>query len=98
MSAFIRARDWLLRNRRTGALTIGQWPNAPLSIFAICASADWALAPEGPAGTILRGVGTVALVVWAADELARGVNPLRRILGAGVLTVLAARWIVGAVG
>jgi hypothetical protein len=40
----------------------------------------------------------VTLVVWAADELARGVNPFRRILGAGVLTVLAARWIVGAVG
>lgn len=33
----------------------------------------------------LRGIGTGALVVWALDELVRGVNPFRRLLGAIVL-------------
>jgi type IV secretory pathway VirB2 component (pilin) len=30
-------------------------------------------------------VATIALAVWAADELIRGVNPFRRVLGAVVL-------------
>jgi hypothetical protein len=40
--------------------------------------------PDG-AVTAVTAVGTVALVVWALDELVRGVNPFRRLLGAGVL-------------
>nr|WP_313899185.1 hypothetical protein [Methylobacterium sp. J-090] len=65
-------------------------------IFGLCAGGDWAFAPAGLTGTILRGAGTVALIVWAADELARGVNPWRRVLGAGVLLGLAFRWVAGA--
>jgi hypothetical protein len=36
------------------------------------------------------GVAGVALAVWAVDEIVRGVNPWRRILGAAVLAVSAA--------
>jgi hypothetical protein len=84
--------DWWLRDRRTGAITIAQWPNLPLTLFGLCAGLDWAFAPAGAAGTGLRGIGTVALLVWAGDELARGVNPWRRLLGGGVLVALVVRW------
>jgi len=39
----------------------------------------------GTVHTILGYTATVALVVWAGDELLRGVNPFRRMLGAAVL-------------
>ncbi|KQP24118.1 hypothetical protein ASF25_08370 [Methylobacterium sp. Leaf100] len=96
MSALARARDWWFRDRRTGAITVAQWPNAPLVMFGLCTGADWAFAPAGPAGTVLRGVGLGALVVWAVDEVARGVNPWRRCLGGGVLVGLALRWTMAA--
>ena len=44
------------------------------------------------AATFTRGVGSVALVVWALDELLRGVNPFRRALGAVVLAAQLAGW------
>jgi hypothetical protein len=39
------------------------------------------------AASALSGVGRGALIVWALDELVRGVNPFRRVLGAVVLAV-----------
>jgi hypothetical protein len=45
--------------------------------------------PSGTAGTVLTVVQTGALAIWAVDELARGVNPFRRMLGAAFLV-----WIV----
>jgi hypothetical protein len=35
--------------------------------------------------TVVTVVGTAALLVWAIDEIVRGVNPWRRALGSGVL-------------
>ena len=40
--------------------------------------------------------GAVALAFWAIDEILRGVNPLRRILGAAVLTFVAIRLLAAA--
>jgi hypothetical protein len=40
---------------------------------------------------LLEGLGLGALLVWALDELLRGVSPIRRIMGAVVLAVLAVR-------
>lgn len=80
-----RSLDWLFRNRRTGALTVAQWPNLPLAVFLVAEIAErFAHSASGP-GTTLRVVSTVALVVWALDEIVRGVNPFRRVLGAVVL-------------
>jgi hypothetical protein len=77
--------DWLFRNRRTGTITIAQWPNAALLVFL----GAWALGrfvdPTGWPDTALAVVATTALVIWALDELIRGVNPWRRILGGVVL-------------
>jgi hypothetical protein len=77
--------DWLFRNRRTGEITIAQRPNAPLVVFGVA----WVLRvvwhPAGTVGTLVAVVGTGALAVWALDEIGRGVNPWRRILGTVVL-------------
>ena len=80
-----RVVDWFFRDRRNGAIVIGQWPNLPLWVFAVATALDWGLAPTGTFGTVLRLIGSLSLAVWALDEVARGVNPWRRILGGIVL-------------
>jgi hypothetical protein len=86
--ADLNAIDWFFRNRQTGAITIGQWPNAPLLIFIGCALVGWLDGAGGRIGPYLRVLGAAALVWWAVDEVVRGVNPWRRCLGAGVLAFL----------
>jgi hypothetical protein len=68
-----RAFRWFFESRRTGRITIGQWPNIALWVYL--------------AATLLKFtvLATVALVVWSGDEIVRGVNPFRRVLGAAVL-------------
>jgi hypothetical protein len=80
-----QAARWLFRNRRTGRLTVMQWPNISLSVFALSSLALHVLHPRGGIKAATRILADVALVTWAADELLRGVNPFRRILGGGVL-------------
>lgn len=85
------AFDWLFRNRRTGGITIGQWPNLPLWLF-IAASVIRRLArPEGDAGRAVEVVAVGSLAWWSVDEIVRGVNPFRRALGAAVLVGLVAQ-------
>ena len=45
----------------------------------------WLWHPAGTAGTALTVVFKGGLLVWATDEIFRGVNPWRRCLGAAVL-------------
>ena len=78
--------DWLFRNRQTGETTIGQRPNAAIIIFAVAWAARRILVPTGSVGTALDVIVTGSLAFWALDELIRGVNPWRRILGVVVLT------------
>jgi len=40
---------------------------------------------NGDVSRVAGVVATVALAVWAADEVVRGVNPFRRVLGTAVL-------------
>ena len=55
---------------------------------------DWQIhrqalvSPHGTAHDVLRWSAIVALAWWGADEVVRGVNPFRRILGASVLASL----------
>ena len=82
--------DWLFRNRRTGQITVAQLPNAPLLVWlgASLLSVWWS--PRAGDLDVLAVVSRVALAVWAADEVLRGVNPFRRVLGA--LVLLGAAW------
>jgi hypothetical protein len=79
--------NWLFRNRQTGEITIAQAPNAPLLIWLLATIARVVFDPSGWFGTALTIVATVSLIVWSLDELVRGVNPFRRMLGAVILTL-----------
>jgi hypothetical protein len=83
--------DWLFRNRKTGGITIAQFPNLPLWVFLGAAAVRVVFDPSGTARGAVDAVGTAALAWWAVDEVIRGVNPWRRILGGAVLVLIAAR-------
>jgi hypothetical protein len=80
-----RAVRWMLANRRTGRLTVTQWPNIPLSVFIVLTFLVHILHPRGAADDLAHVLADVALIAWAADEVVRGVNPFRRILGVAVI-------------
>jgi hypothetical protein len=77
--------DWLFRDRQTGKLAIIQAPNVPLLVFFVASVLRAVLDPTRAVRSVLTVIGTVALLVWAIDEIVRGVNPWRRALGGGVV-------------
>jgi hypothetical protein len=77
--------DWLFRNRHTGKITIAQLPNVPLGLFLVASVLRWLFDPSGGLRTALGVLATAGLLWWAVDEVARGVNPWRRLLGGAVL-------------
>ncbi len=78
---------WWFTSRSTGRITVAQVPNVPLLVFLVAEVAAWLLDGHHPAARIMADVATGAIVVWALDEVIRGVNPWRRLLGAVVLTL-----------
>jgi hypothetical protein len=67
---------------------VAQWPNTVLIVW-IAASVVLSLSdPGGAWGLALRVVATVSLSWWAVDEIVRGVNRWRRLLGAVVFVGL----------
>ena len=82
-----RALDWAFRDRRTGRIVVAQVPNLPLAVFLIAALAGRVLDLRGGVATAVTVLATGALLVWALDEVVRGVNPFRRALGAVVAAV-----------
>jgi hypothetical protein len=81
--------DWCFRNRETGEITIGQPPDPPMVIAMVAFGSRALLRPPGLIGTALGAVGTGAVVYWAGDEVLRGVNPWRRMIGAATLVAVA---------
>lgn len=90
-----RVVDWWFRSRETGRITIAQWPNLSFGIFLAAWALRKVLDPTGTLDTVLAVVAGAALVWWALDELIRGVNPFRRVLGGAVLGWMVAGWLVG---
>jgi multisubunit Na+/H+ antiporter MnhB subunit len=76
---------WCFRNRETGAITVAQTPNLALSVFLVSMAILWLGHPDGALSTGAKVVATGSLIVWALDEVVRGVNPWRRFLGVAVL-------------
>ncbi len=76
--------NWFFRNRETGAITIVQWPNLVLWIVIAAAILLWMWPSAGEIRFALTVVFRGGLLVWAADEIVRGVNPWRRCLGTAV--------------
>jgi hypothetical protein len=73
--------DWWFRDRRTGRIVVAQFPNLALWIFLATVVLRWVVPEDSGAFTALRGVALAALAWWAIDEVVRGVNPWRRLLG-----------------
>jgi len=86
---FDDAFRWMFVNRRTGGLTVAQWPNTALSVSIALSIALRFPIQKGTPETTLRVLSVVATIVWAVDELVRGVNPFRRMLGFVVLLTTA---------
>lgn len=86
---------WVFRSRETGRITIAQFPNLSFGIVLGVWLIRRVLDPTGTLDTVLAVVGGAALVWWAVDELIRGVNPFRRVLGGGVLGWMVAGWLTG---
>ncbi|QGG96366.1 hypothetical protein [Actinomarinicola tropica] len=82
--------DWLLRSRETGEIVVAQPPNVRNLVFVAATLGSWVL-PDPRWRDRARSVATVALAAWAADEVVRGVNPFRRLLGAGGLLEVGRR-------
>lgn len=89
--------DWWFRDRTTGRIVVAQFPNLPLWIF-FAAAVVRAFVSDGSRPEEIAGwIGTGALAWWALDEVVRGVNPWRRVLGVGGCVLVALR-IAAAVG
>jgi hypothetical protein len=85
----VRAINWVFCNRETGEITIAQVPNLPLWVFLV-ASVVGRFA-HGDLDAVAGCTATGALGWWAVDEVARGVNPWRRVLGAGGIGLVVLR-------
>ncbi len=80
--------DWWFRDRRTGRLVFVQLPNVPLLLWISTLLARRFVETGSGAWTLLGWAGSLLLGWWAIDELVRGVNPSRRLLGLTVLVVV----------
>lgn len=76
--------QWFFRNRETGKVTIAQAPNLVLWVVIAAGILLWVLPSSGNPSAALGIVFKGGLLVWAVDEVFRGVNPWRRCLGAAV--------------
>jgi len=84
----LRAFRWMFLSRRSGHITIAQWPNISLWVVIVLSIAG-RVSTSGTAAALVRGFARAALLIWALDEVVRGVNPFRRILGLVVVVVVA---------
>jgi hypothetical protein len=84
-----RSFDWMFRNRQTGEITIAQAPNVSLWAFLATVVVRWFVPSGSGLRTAVDVAGAAALAWWSLDEVLRGVNPWRRVLGiAGCIAVV----------
>jgi hypothetical protein len=74
--------EFWFRNRETGRITVAQFPNVALGVFLVTVVLRRVL-HAGAARTDIGWISVAALAWWAVDEVVRGVNPWRRVLGLG---------------
>ena len=83
---------WWFENRESGELTVAQFPNWPLLAIGLAALTHRIVDGGSRIHAVTGFVGPCLWFYWAGDEMIRGVNPWRRVLGA-----VAALWQVGRV-
>ena len=85
---------WALTSRETGDVVLWPAPNLP-SVVSQVAAVTAVLAPAGSRRRTVAGATAALASTWGGvDELARGVNPVRRALGAGALLAVAVSTVV----
>lgn len=84
---------WWFRSRETGKITLAQAPNLPLWIFLAATLGRWVVPEGGTWADILWWISTGGLAWWAGDEVIRGVNPWRRVVGAAGLAFVVLRFV-----
>ena len=91
MSTGPTLRDFWRRGQRgwPESFPLAQFPNAPL----LAALGGWLVAAltDGPAHAYARAAFYAGLAAWAWEELAGGVNWVRRALGAGGLVYVVVK-------
>jgi hypothetical protein len=81
--------DWFFRDRRTGKILIAHVPNLPILLWMGTVLARQLTEQGTTADMLLAWAGSFTLAWWALDEVVRGVNPWRRVLGlAGCIAVV----------
>ena len=80
--------DWFFRDRRTGKILIVHVPNLAILLWMATVLARQLTTQGTTADTLLEWAGTLTLGWWAIDEVVRGVNPWRRVLGLAVCIVV----------
>jgi hypothetical protein len=70
---------------------VAQFPNVALWILIAAVALRWIVNTGSGARSVLDGIGVAALAWWALDELFRGVNPWRRLLGLAGCVAVGAR-------
>jgi len=78
----------MFRSRTTGRITLAQRPNWLLAVWLLASAVTWLGHAQGWVHTVLAVLASAALGLWAGDELLRGVNPFRRLLGLAILAWL----------
>ncbi len=76
---------WWFESRQTGRIVLGQFPNWPLFAIAAGYVLRLVVGESSDVYGIAGGAITALWLFWGADELIRGVNPSRRLLGAVVI-------------
>jgi len=78
----------MFRSRKTGKITMAQLPNWSLTLWFLASGVMWLVHPQGWVHDVLVVIASGALALWAADELLRGVNRFRRLIGFATLAWL----------
>jgi hypothetical protein len=83
-NGLVASLQWLFRDRTSGKIVVAQFPNPPLWIFLATVGARWFVPEDNTWHEVFGWIGIIALLWWAADEIIRGVNPWRRLLGGSI--------------
>ena len=78
---------WWFEDRSTGRVVVAQQPNLLLLLCLVALGAAWIWSDS----LAVKVISKICWLTWSADELFRGVNPWRRVLGVvvGIVTLVS---------
>lgn len=82
----------MFRSRKTGRITLAQLLNWQFAVWLPASAVMWLGHPGAGYAPSWLVLASAALARRAGDEVLRGVNPFRRLLGLAVLSWLSSPW------